>query len=212
MFDFPSIYSEIVDRAGGEQSTAEDVLRVERGITLVLQDWMNKRYPTWRVCQMRTSFSGYTPEVQLPEDVDDVLQVTVAETGSVLRRVPPSVYMQLTSKTTQGTPGQFWLNRSHPPKLMLYPIGTPGTVQSLELWYVATAPGARGDPGSNVVPQRWLKALIVAGAHDLASKRPMEGGGYDEALIARLNEERLTTERDALNADRDRARFTYRIR
>jgi hypothetical protein len=216
MFDFPSIYEEIVARAGGEQSTAEDVLKVERGVRLVLQRWANQRYPTWRVTRVTLTASGYTDTIPMPTDVDDILQASVVnQDGSKvldMTRVPGSRFMQMGNRSLEGTPSQFWLNRAEPPELMIYPCGIRGRVTLLALWVVATPPEwTHGDPGVSVVPQRWLEALIVAGAHDLASKRPAEGGTYDETLIARLKVERAEAEKIALDADRDRAHFSYRI-
>jgi hypothetical protein len=212
MLDFPSVYEDIVARAGGEQSTAEDVLKVERSMTIVLQRWANKRYPTWRVKQATVTATGYSPAIALPDDLDDVLQASLVD-GGTLSRIPSSRYMQIATKDQQGAPGQFWLNRAEPPVLMVHPVGTRGTAHRIELWYAALPPQwDRGRPGSDVVPGRWLEALILGCAHDLAAKRPTAGGGYDEELIARLKGESAVAEETALNADRDRSRFTYRIR
>jgi hypothetical protein len=213
MFDFVTIYEEVVSRAGGEQSTAEDVLKVERGLRIILQRWMNKRYPTWRVEHTTVAASGYSAAIPLSRGVDDVLGANVidrrtGDTLTVMQRVSGSTYRQFANKHTHGMPAQFWVNRGEPPELMVFPIGTPGTVHVIELWYVATPPEwKRGSSGSEVVPSRWLEALLWAGAHDLASKRPP----YDEALITRLKAEKDEAEAIALDADRDRARFRYRI-
>lgn len=208
-FEFDDVFDEVIDRAGGQQSTAEDVFRVRRGIRIVLERWEASGFNTWRIRSTPVVAAGHTPWVQLPDDVDDVLHV-MRETGGELTRLSPASYIQLTDKDRAGPPASYYLDRTDPPRLRLHPVGTG---ERLDVWYVER-PADFDLPRANLddVPGRWLEALILAVAHDFARKRPGEGGGYNEALIARLDGERREAETIARDADRPRTRYRYRIR
>lgn len=207
-FDFADIYDEAVSRAGGEQSTAEDVVRVRRGMRLTLERWEAKAYNTWRVRKMTVTSSDEKEFVELPRCVDDVMQVTW-EQGGYLRRVTAAFYMQIARKNQEGRPGNFWLDRGECPRLYLHPSGGG---YDLDVWYVERpADFDRHSDAMSDVPGRWLEAMICALAYDLACKRPDAEGNYNEALIARLAAQSAEAEDTAQRADRDRARFKYRI-
>ena len=76
-FTFADIYQDIIDRVGGEQSLAEDVVRVRRGIRMILERWASLRYNTWRFNMSTVTATGSNRYVTLATNVDDVMQVTV---------------------------------------------------------------------------------------------------------------------------------------
>lgn len=207
-FDFADVYDDVVDRAGGEQSTASDVVRVRRGLRLLLERWEAEGFNTWRIRSLTTQSTGTGAAIQLPDCVDDVLNVNSVRMGqseSPMRRITAVEYAQMANKHTKGEPSQYWLNReARAPTLFVYPIGkAPIIVTYVE----RPADYDRfGDDLENV-PGRWLEALIAGLALDLARKRPP----YNEELIARLERHSTRAEGIAQNADRNRARFRYRI-
>lgn len=207
-FTFSDIYDETVSRAGGEQTTAEDVVRVRRGLRMLLERWEAKGFNTWRIRSMKVQASGAQKFVQLPVRVDDVIHVT-PEGGGALQRVPADRYMTMGGRETKGRAASWWLAREEPPKLYLHPSGNGET---LEVWYVQR-PEHYDAVNSNMddIPGRWMEALILGLAHDFARKRPGPGGVYDEPLIARLRGESAEAEGIAERADRDRARYRYRV-
>ena len=208
-FDFADLVDEAVQRSGGETSTAEDILKVRRGMRLLTERWTAAGFNTWRINEMTIMANG--PEVQLPNRVDDVIQVNAIRDGfiseSIMRRIPPAEYMQLTDKQTRGLPSQYWFERSDPPKLHVFPIGGPGMEDRLVIYYVERPEAYERYGFESDVPGRWLEALVTGLALDLARKRPP----YNEGLIARLKSEAMEAEELAQRADRDRARFRYRI-
>lgn len=215
MLSFDELFEEVVGRAGGQQATADDVFKVQRSVRIVLERWQAKRYPTWRVDRQRVTAPGYTTYVTLPETVDDVLHIGVLRddgASSTVTRIHMSRYAQLSVKNTEGSPAQFYLERSDPPKLFLFPVGTPGRLEQLEVWCIRRpATFKAGETEASSVPGRWLEALVTSCAHDLASKRPDAEGNYNEPLIARLKTAATDAEGIALDADRDRSRFRYHV-
>lgn len=206
-FDFADIFDDVVDRSGGEGSTAADVDRVRRGLRLLLERWEAQGFNTWRIRTLTVQSSGLTPIVKLPDCVDDVLNVSTTRHDSTvsIRRITATEYAQLANKDSDGQPAQYWLDRrADGPLLHIYPIGAA----LLSVTHVER-PAAYDRFGGNEedVPGRWLEAMIVGLAHDLARKRPP----YNEQLIARLKGEAAEAEDIAQRADRDRSRFRYRM-
>lgn len=207
-FTFADVYDEVVSRAGGEQTTAEDVIRVRRGLRLLLERWEAKSFNTWRIRMRRVVAVGGQPFIALPPCVDDIIHVTHVR-GGELTRIPPDRYMTIGPKDRLGTPGEYWLAREECPKLYLHPTGNG---DQLEVWYVER-PADFNASSANMgdVPGRWLEAMILGLALDFARKRPGDGGVYNEGLIQRLAAEAAEAEDIAMRADRDRSRFRYRI-
>lgn len=208
--DWADLVDEAVARSGGQAATAADVLNVRRSFRILAERWLAKGFNTWRLTSTEVTVLGITPQVNLPQDLDDVVTVNVRTAGGSeanMRRISPNEYNQLTRPLTQGLPSQFYLDRSSPPCLRIFPIGTPTSPVTLVISYVSRPDTfARYGQPDDVVG-RWLEALILGLALELARKRPP----YDEALISRLKAEAMEAEDIAMAADRGRQRFRYRI-
>ena len=209
-FVFSDVVEEAVDRSGGQTATANDILKVRRSLTILTNRWMAQGYNTWRIRHTTIPISGASPEVPLPACVDDVIQVnSILSQGSEagMKRIPASEYQQLTAKMTQGRPAQYWLQRTVPPVLHIFPIGRSDGPSSLSVAYVEAPEAFQRYGDVDDVPGRWLEALVLGVALELARKRPP----YDEALIARLKVEAAEAEDLAQRADRDRSNYRVRI-
>jgi len=208
--DFADLVDEAVARSGGEAATAADVLNVRRSFRILSERWLAKGFNTWRLCSTEIVVLGLTPELGLPADVDDVVTVNVRTAGGSeanMRRISPNEYNQLTRPKTLGLPSQFYLDRSTPPSLKIFPIGTPTSPVTLVVNYVSRPEAFQRYGQPDDVAGRWLEALILGLALELARKRPP----YDEGLISRLKGEAQEAEDIAMAADRGRQRFRYRI-
>lgn len=213
-FDWADVVDEAVDRSGGKTATADDVIKVRRGFRLLTERWNALGYNLWRLTTTTAYLSGLTPSITLPGDVDDVVNVGVSTVGTsvrlpAMRRLSEAEYAALPSKTVEGMPTQFCLRRTTPPEMMVFPIGRPYADHELEITFVAR-PGqfARyDDPKVAEVAGRWLEALVLGLARDLARKRPP----YNETTITRLKAEAAEAEALALQGDRGRQPYRYRI-
>jgi hypothetical protein len=208
-FEFSDVVDDAVERAGGQEATAGDVLKIRRGLRILTERWTAQGYNTWRIKTHTALASGITPSLSLPDKVDDVIQVNSVRNGTsetTMRRISAVQYAQLTAKNTQGQPSQYYLDRKTSPKLFLFPIGDTTTPMSIVITYLSRPDDyERYGDTTDDIPGRWLEALVSGLALDLARKRPP----YDEALISRLKGEAMEAEDLAQRADRDRSRFRY---
>lgn len=218
-FDFADVVEDAVQRAGGETATADDIIKCRRSMRLILERWSALRYNTWRIRDISVGAGG-TRSILLPKDVDDIISINVNNqpdnfTGvgseAAMRRIGPDAYSTLTSKDTAGQPSQWYLNRTYEqPQLFIYPIGRTGTTEILNITYVQRPESYTRYGNDMDAPGRWLEALVLCMAADLARKRPMVDGTYNEALIARLIAE--AEQAITLAGDNDRSRHNYRFR
>ena len=211
-FDFADIVDEVVTRAVGEVSTAEDVISARRSIYMVLDEWHALQYNTWRVKTRDYGFSPGAAVIQLPVEVDDIMAATVvqeagADTETPLRRMSEAEYANLSNKDTAGKPSQYRLRRTEPPVLTLYPTGQVGRPGVVRLTYIER-PAVFDRFDNNIdAPGRWLRPLIYGAAADLAAKNP-ERAGERYAILAQQYQAALAV---ALPNDRDRTDFRMRI-
>jgi hypothetical protein len=211
-FDFPDVVDEVVARAGGETATAQDILKIRRGIRILSERWLAQGYNTWRIDTMIATVPGTTPVIGLPSHVDDIIQInsirwnTRSETP--MKRMTPDEYAQMTTKLTKGLPTQYWLQRTEKPKLHVYPVGSSENSDSLAITFIRRPEDYDRYDDVDDTPGRWLEAYVTGLALDLARKRPP----FDEALIGRLKAEASEAEELAQAGDRDRSNYRFHAR
>ncbi len=214
-FAFSDLVEEAVARSGGQSATASDVLNVRRSLRLLTERWAAEGFNTWRIKTTEVFATGTVTAIKLPSCVDDVIEVKAkrSDVGSetIMRRLSASEYASLSNRDTYGQPSQYWLQRTDPPMLNIYPIGLQTQSTSIVVFYVERPESFDRYFDEDSVPGRWLHAMVHGVAHDLARKRPLPDGGYDEALIDRLGVEAEQAFDIAQRADRDRKNYRYNV-
>lgn len=211
-FDFADVVDEAVSLSGGESGTAQDVVSARRILVLLLTEWENEGFNTWRIKNM--SAGGMGPFIGLSDDVSDVIQVNVRTqlsqtSGSMspMTRIGAHQYSMLVDKTISGMPAQWYLDREEPPRLFVYPIGRSGATEQFSVTYVST-PADFDRYGNDIdAPSRWLPAVVNGIAHELSMRRP----GVSDSRIAMLQGKAGQSLRNALAADRQRVGYRPRF-
>ena len=213
---FVEILEEAVELTGGQASTAEDVISARRSLHLLLVEWSNRGFNTWRIEKETFTLS---PEgtLWLPAKVEDVLEVKSLnpDEGCVdflgdqatLRRVSSSEYAKLVTNPN-GRPSLYYLERKEPPVVHVYPKGRDGLTEKVLIWYV-TRPANFNlyrDPDKGI-PGRWTDALVQGVASRMARKRP----NVSEDLVRRLTADYEQALKFAEEADRQRVPLRVRV-
>lgn len=210
-FTWADILDEASVRAGGQTMTAAEVLSMQRSFRILMERWQAQGYPSWRIERGEALLDGRSPQIRLPGDVDDVIHANsvVTATGSeaTMRRITASEYTQITRKFTEGRPSQYYLDRADPPSLFVFPMGTPNQQGKVVFTYVKRPDAFEAYEYSSDIPGRWIEALIVNMATELAKKRPP----VDMGLIQMLTADANAAEDRAQRADRDRSRYRVRM-
>ena len=114
---------EAYERCGLEIRTGYDARTAKRSLNLLFADWANRGLNQWTIKQRTQALTASTNSYNLSADVIDVLSVVCRRSNSDLsvERLSRNDYFIIPSKTTEGRPSQFFLDRQVTPALKLYP-------------------------------------------------------------------------------------------
>tara|TARA_A100001015_G_scaffold224681_1_gene253389 strand:- start:3212 stop:3880 length:669 start_codon:yes stop_codon:yes gene_type:complete len=193
---------EAFERCGLEVRTGYDLKSAKRSLNLLFADWANRGLNQWTISQLTLSLTQGTNAYNLGADVIDILSVVVrrSDVDFTLERVSRAEYLNIPTKSTQGRPSQFFLDRQITPSLKLYP--TPEN-SSDTIVYNALTRIQDADTMQNTieVPFRFYPCLAAGLAYYLSIKRAPD---RIQALKVIYEEE---FERASIE-DRDRSSFS----
>jgi len=188
---------EAYERCGLEFKTGYDARTAKRSLNLLLADWANRGLNQWTIKQRTLSLVQGTSSYSLGADVIDVLSAACRRSGSdlILSRISRSDYLNIPTKTTQGRPSQFFLDRQSTPELYLY--NTPENATDTIL-YDALVRMDDADDLTNTMdmPFRFYPCLAAGLAYYVSIKRAPERVQMLKAIYEEEFERARTEDRD----------------
>jgi hypothetical protein len=200
--DVSDYIEEAFERCGLEVRSGYDLKTAKRSLNLMLAEWANRGLNSWTIVQRSQALTASDGEYNLGTDVIDILSVVIRRdsTDYSLERLSRTGYLTIPTKTTEGRPSQFFLDRQLTPNLKLWPIPENSTDV---IYYDALTRMDDADTFTNTmeVPFRLYPCLAAGLAYYIAMKRAPQRiqilkAVYDEEL------------QRAFEEDRDRASFT----
>ena len=199
--DVADYIEEAFERCGLEVRTGYDLKTARRSLNLMLAEWANRGLNQWTIEQRTFTTTVGDSDISLGSDVIDILSVVVRRSGTdyALDRVSRDEFLNIPSKTTQGRPNQFFLDRQLTPNLKIWPAPENATDTVI---YDALTRIDDADTQTNTlgVPFRFYPCLTAGLAYYISLKRAPQ---RIQVLKAIYEEE---FER-AMTEDRDRASF-----
>jgi hypothetical protein len=200
--DVSDYIEEAFERCGLEVRTGYDLKTAKRSLNLMLAEWANRGLNQWTIAQRSQALTQGDGEYTIGTDVIDILSVVVRRDGTdySLDRLSREEYLTIPTKTTQGRPSQFFLDRQINPNLKIWPIPENSTDV---LYYDALTRMDDADTFTNTldVPFRFYPCLAAGLAYYIAIKRSPQR----VQLLKAVYEEEMER---AIQEDRDRASFT----
>ena len=167
-----------------------------------MAEWANRGLNAWTIAQRSQALTESDGEYTIGTDVIDILSVVVRRdsTDYSLDRLSREEYLNIPTKTTEGRPSQFFLDRQISPNLKIWPIPENSTDV---LFYDALTRMDDADAFTNTmeVPFRFYPCLAAGLAYYIAIKRSPQR----VQLLKAVYEEEMER---AIQEDRDRASFT----
>ena len=167
----------------------------------MLADWANRGLNQWTIKQRTISLVKSDGEYSLDPDVIDILAVVVRRDGTDfnISRVSRDEFLAIPTKTTEGRPTQFFLDRQITPNLKIWPLPENSTDVIV---YDSLTRIDDADTAKNTmeVPFRFYPCLAAGLAYYLSLKRAPER----VQMLKAVYEEEF---RRAIDEDRDRASF-----
>lgn len=199
--DVAEYVEEAFERCGLEVRTAYDYKTARRSLNLMLAEWANRGLNQWTISQRTQAMTSGTGTYTLNNDVIDVLSLVVRRSGTdfALERISRDEYLSIPTKTTEGRPSQFFLDRQISPELKLWPV--PDNSTDIVHYDALT----RMDDADKLVdtmevPFRLYPCLAAGLAYYISIKRAPNRA----QLLKAMYEEEFER---AMAEDRDRASF-----
>ena len=188
---------EAYERCGLEIRTGYDARTAKISLNLLFADWANRGLNQWTIKQRTQSLTASTNSYNLSADVIDILSVVCRRSNSDLsvERLSRNDYFIIPSKTTEGRPSQFFLDRQVTPALKLYP--TPENATDTII-YEALVRIDDADAFTNTVdlPFRFYPCLAAGLAYYIAMKKAPERIQLLKAVYEEEFERARTEDRD----------------
>ena len=190
--DIDELFQEAYERIGIDGSRSGYHLRsARRSLNLLLSEWDNRGVHLWKVklatipLILGQAQYDYTSDPSnYPNDINDVLEayvrnntVTTNPVDISLTKIDRSAYAALPNKLSQGTPSQYYVQRTYSPSIFLYL--TPGSNYSnaanpsdyqLRFYYLAKIEDAGAYTNTPDVVFRFLPSLTSGMAYYLSIK------------------------------------------
>ena len=199
--DVADYVEEAFERCGLEARTGYDLKTATRSLNLMLADWANRGLNQWTIKQRTISLVKSDGEYSLDPDVIDILAVVVRRDGTdfSIDRISRDEFLAIPTKTTEGRPTQFFLDRQITPNLKIWPLPENSTDVII---YDSLTRIDDADTAKNTmeVPFRFYPCLAAGLAYYLSLKRAPER----VQMLKAVYEEEF---RRAIDEDRDRASF-----
>ena len=199
--DVADYIEEAFERCGLEVRTGYDLKTAKRSLNLMFADWANRGLNQWTIEQRTFTVTANDGDYTLGTDVIDILSLVVRRSGTdyALDRVSRDEFLNIPTKTTQGRPTQFFVDRQITPNLKLWPLPENSTDVIV---YDALTRLDDADIYTNTlgVPFRFYPALAAGLAYYISIKRAPDR----MQMLKAVYEEEINR---AMDEDRDRASF-----
>jgi len=138
--EIDEIIEEALERAGiGGARTGYHLRSARRSLNILLSEWGNRGIHLWKVKLAtvplvlgQAEYNYANDSSNFPNDINDVLEAYVrnnttatAPVDTTLTKIDRSTYASLPNKLSQGTPSQYYVQRTTSPSVFLYI--TPGS-------------------------------------------------------------------------------------
>ena len=204
--DILDLIEEAYDMVGMEVRGGYDLKTARRSLDMLMREWGNRGINMWTLKQFSVPIPAEAGTIALPTETIDLLDAVwrtgedLSQNDQTMTRLGGSQWMQMANKQERGTPSQYYVHRTQPPTLHLWP--TPEESGTFIGWGLRTIEDAGTYTNTADIPPRFLPALVSGLAYYLAIKSP---NAADRIPMLQAEYERQYTL--AAEEDRDRSSF-----
>ena len=187
-FSISDIVEEAYERIGIKGVSGHQLKTARRSLNIMFQEWGNRGLHFWEVKNnsitlvdgqaeytMYRSTADGTSDATAVCGVDDILEASYRNSSNVdfsLTKINRSNYQGLSSKTQEGTPTQYFVQRFID-KVTITLYLTPGSTEAgnlLNYYYVSRIQDAGNYSNEADVPYRFVPCMVAGLAYYLAVK------------------------------------------
>ena len=176
--DFDEIILEAYERCGVQVRDGYDARTARRSLNLMFAEWANRGLNLWTIEQREVLLTVGVHEYDLPADTVDALSAVIRTNAGTsnqqditIDRIGSAEYLHVPNKNTQSRPAQYFVQRTVPAKLFLYPA--PDATQTYTFRYYAIRRIEETGSFMNTadISFRFLPCLIASLSYYLAIKK-----------------------------------------
>ena len=125
--DVDQVIEEAFERCGINSRSGYDLKSARRSLNIMLAEWANRGINLWTVELRTLTLTGSTTSYTLDSDLVDILEAVLFKTSDTttdieVDRISRAEYLNISTKSSEGTPVQYFLERgASTPTLYLYP-------------------------------------------------------------------------------------------
>ncbi len=200
--EFDDIIIEAYERCGIDGRDGYEMKTALRSINLMFADWANRGLNLWTIEQRQVSLVAGQEEYTLPDDTIDALSAVIRTNSGTstqqditIDRIGYAEYLHVPNKNTQSRPAQYFVQRTVPAKLFLYPAPDATTSYIFRYYAIRRIQDTGAFTNTADVSFRFLPALIAGAAYYLAIKKAPDRIGilkqfYEEEFARAATEDR----------------------
>ena len=202
--DVADYIEEAFERCGINSRSGYDLKSARRSLNIMLAEWANRGINLWTVELRTLTLTGSTTSYTLDSDLVDILEAVVFKASDTttdieVDRISRAEYLNISTKSSEGTPVQYFLERgASTPTLYLYP--TPDGAHTFKYYGLTKIQDAGNYNDQLEVPTRFLPCLTSGLAYYTSVKKAPER----TPLLKQLYEEEWQR---ASEEDRPRSSF-----
>lgn len=179
--DFDEIIMEAYERCGLQVREGYDARTARRSLNLMFAEWANRGLNLWTIEQREVTLTANVHEYDLPADTVDALSAVIRTNAGTsnqqditIDRIGSAEYLHVPNKFTPSRPAQYFVQRTVPAKLFLYPA--PDATQQYVFRYYAIRRIQETGAFTNTadISFRFLPCMIAGLAYYLAVKKAPE--------------------------------------
>jgi hypothetical protein len=179
--EFDDLISEAYERCGLEERDGYDMRTARRSLNLMFAEWANRGLNLWTIEQREITMVAGQAEYTMPADTVNALSAVIRtnpgtqqQQDITIDRISQNEYLHLPDKLTTSRPAQYYVQRTVPTKLFVYPA--PDNTQPYIFRYYAVRRIQNAGAYTNTadISFRFLPALAAGLAYHMSVKKAPE--------------------------------------
>lgn len=194
--DTAEVIEEAYELAGLELRTAYDAQTARRSLNILFADWSNRGINLWTISQVTLSLVESTSSYALNSYDIDILEAVIRRdnTDISVGRISRAEYLNIPTKSTEGRPSQFFVDRQETPVLYLWP--TPENSTDTFISYrIQRIDDVTASAQDQEIPSRFIPPMVNGLAYQVALKKNPQMAAplkmeYEESFSRAADEDR----------------------
>lgn len=203
--DIQEIFEEAYELGGVEMRSGYQMRTARRSLNLLMREWGNKGINFWTIEETIIPVDANVPEVVLDSNIIDILDASwrtgsgASQNDRIMTRISVVEWSQTANKQYTGSPTQYWVHRTVPAVVKLWPI--PSQAAEFVFFGLRSIQDVGDYSNTMDIPPRFLPAMTTGLAYYLSLK----GGDLNKTVALKQEYDRQF--QLASEEDRERAPF-----